>query len=297
MVKVIVGAEHEEFSIHTQLLAFPSPTFYRCVSQLGYESEDIKVEIDCDSGYCHTITMYSEDPSIFKVFYDWLYSGRIPGNFTVHNIAGNDRYIDTVWLDALEMGNRLEITSIVDIALGKIHELFSTEPPLIPSKQFIESLFSKLDEDLEGLQQQIAGHVVYCLKKSVDRSAFKDLVEDEVYQFSAAVGRALLGQANTVDCYLKSGFHDDRFCRVGCSHRQPFDRREDDTAPEACDIPVAPFGLRKFLQNRSRMDTNAEQGMLTAVNHPRVGSVMSMLSVTPVCRVIKMGFTMSTKPI
>ncbi|KAK7892367.1 hypothetical protein LTR67_007463 [Exophiala xenobiotica] len=244
MVKVVVGRDREEFSIHSALLASSSPIFRQCISQrVGYESNDTKMEIDCGCwDGCYTITLHSEHPNVFKVFYDWLYSGRIPGNFTVHKVAGDDRYFDTVWLDTLKMGNRLEITSIADIASGKIQELFSTETLLIPSKQFIEILFSNWDSNLADLQQLIAGHVVYCLTKSVDRSAFQDLLGVQSYNFLSEVGGALLDQVGTGE--LKFGSQVDRVYKVEHPYRQLFGRRAEDTAPQASDIPGAPFGLR-----------------------------------------------------
>ncbi|KAK5242027.1 hypothetical protein LTR20_009112 [Exophiala xenobiotica] len=244
MVKVVVGRDREEFSIHSALLASSSPIFRRCISQLvGYESDDTEMEIDCGCwDGCYTIILHSEHPNVFKVFYDWLYSGRIPGNFTVHKVAGDDRYIDTVWLDTLKMGNRLEITSIADIASGKIQELFSARTRLVPSKQFIEILFSNWDSNLADLQQLIAGHVVYCLTKSVDRSAFQDLLGVQSYNFLSEVGVALLDQVSTGE--LKFGSQVDPVYKVEHPYHQLFGRRAEDTAPQASDIPSAPFGLR-----------------------------------------------------
>ncbi|KAK5447797.1 hypothetical protein LTS15_009296 [Exophiala xenobiotica] len=243
MVEVVVGKDRKAFKIHSALLVSSSPIFRQCISELvGHESNDTKVEIDCGWDGCHTTTLHSEHPSVFKVFYDWLYSGRIPGNFTVHKVAGDDRYIDTVWLDTLKMGNRLEITSIADIASGKIHELFSTETPLIPSKQFIEILFSSWDSNMADLQQQIAGHVVYCLTKSVDRSDFTDLFGIQRHSFLYELGNALLDQVSTGD--LRFGSHGDRVYKVECPHCQPFGHRGEDTAPKASHRPRAPFGLR-----------------------------------------------------
>ncbi|KAI1629739.1 hypothetical protein EDD37DRAFT_617738 [Exophiala viscosa] len=183
VVTVIVGTERKEFTIHSELLFTAVPVFRDYLEEgsshrLPSALNAIRVEggdwNSCDG--CKKIVLPHEDPLLFSLFRDWIYSGRIPDNISRYMKAGHESYPDLFWWRVLQLGEKLRTGSLPGLAVGELEKLFSPEKPSIPSDHFIRSVFDEPSAKWNCMRQYIVRHVAFWVEKSADRNAWHRLL-------------------------------------------------------------------------------------------------------------------------
>ena len=163
-VKIIVGSEGKQFTIHKNLICAASDFFTTALKSNFIEAAEQKVALP------------EESPQLFQLVYDWLYSGRVSDGVTTYVKKEEDVSSgDVFWWEVYEIGDRLMMDRLRVLAVSKILKIFSTKIPLIPSQAFLHSIFEA--EQLPGLEAYMVEHVVYWLQgsaKYTDWSALPD---------------------------------------------------------------------------------------------------------------------------
>ncbi|EXJ87749.1 hypothetical protein A1O1_04675 [Capronia coronata CBS 617.96] len=149
---IVVGDEEQEFLIHKNLLCAASDSFGDT-----WKSAFMKIE---DRRY----RLLGEEPALFQLVQDWLYSGRVPNNVSCYMTKEKSYHTDEFWWNVYRMGARLGMGRINLLAVEKLQTLFWTTWSLVPSTAFIAALFgSQLSPQLEEF---VVGHVAYWLQRS-----------------------------------------------------------------------------------------------------------------------------------
>ncbi len=184
-VKVIVGPQQEEFTVHKTLLCAASEFFKAALSSNFIEGKEQKV------------TLPEDDPQYFQLVYDWLYSGRVADGVSSYLKKEDICAGDIFWWKLFQIGDRLMIDRLCVLAIDKIQKLFSSKKLLVPSKVFIEELFE--DGKLPGLETYMTEHVVYWLQRSKDPSVW-DAMPDAHPKFGQALAKGAIAalKFNTV---------------------------------------------------------------------------------------------------
>ncbi|EED24537.1 conserved hypothetical protein [Talaromyces stipitatus ATCC 10500] len=103
-VDVVVGHEHETFSIHEKLIRASSLFFDKAMSGAWQESAQ------------NTIELPDDEPEIFGLYHHWLYYGTLP----VFCDDVNVEYVNLI--DAYTLGDKLLDTRFQDTAIDAIIE-------------------------------------------------------------------------------------------------------------------------------------------------------------------------------
>ncbi|EXJ82851.1 hypothetical protein A1O3_06666 [Capronia epimyces CBS 606.96] len=162
-VILILGKQKQKFLIHKNLLC-ASSGFFNDV----FNSDFVQVG---DQQY----TLPHDDPGLFHLVQDWLYSGRVPESVSCYMNNETSSHTDEFWWNVYGMGQRLDMSRIKILAVEKLQGLFSTTSALIPSTEFIASLFTSGLSPL--LEEVVVGHVAYWLLRSKANPVWSPLPE------------------------------------------------------------------------------------------------------------------------
>jgi hypothetical protein len=160
VVRILVGQEQEEFTIHKNLI---------CAA-----SELVQAAVD-GNFIVQKVTLPKEDSQLFQLVYDWLYSGRVADGVTTYLKNEDVCSGDIFWWKVYQMGDRLMMDRLRVLAVAKIQRFFTATKPFVPSKQFIEELFD--DTKLPGLETYLVQHVLYWVERSSDVSVWSALAD------------------------------------------------------------------------------------------------------------------------
>ncbi|KIW12537.1 hypothetical protein PV08_09814 [Exophiala spinifera] len=172
MVDVMVGniggtRDAKFFTIHDRLLSASSPVFKDAIDNShDFYHESIKLERS--HGGQLGMKIPDEEAAIFQLFYDWLYSGRVPaslGQYLTRDFQSPDEF----WWEVLLFAERYEISRLTLLATNSLQGLFSSNEPLVPSSDFMGRLFSDDVEEHSCLRKYVSQHVAFWLEKSADR--------------------------------------------------------------------------------------------------------------------------------
>ncbi|KAK4944220.1 hypothetical protein LTR10_016333 [Elasticomyces elasticus] len=180
---IIVGTERKEFTIHSELLFAAVPVFQDYIEKgsshrLPSRVSGVQVEGGdwASSDPCKKLVLPNEDPLLFSLFRDWIYSGRIPDHISRYMKAMHESYADLFWWRVFKLGERLQTGGLVGLAVGELKKLFSAEKPNIPSQHFIECLFDEPSSKLHCMRQYIVRHAAFWLEKSANREVWLQLL-------------------------------------------------------------------------------------------------------------------------
>ena len=147
VVKVIVGSEQQIFTVHKALICTASPFFQTALASGFIEGAEQKVQLP------------EEDPQLFQLAYDWLYSGRVADGVTTYlkkeDVCSGDKF----WWEVYKMGDRLMIDRLRVLALANIQAFFTTKKPLVPSTEFIADLYENGQQS--SLEEWMLGYVMH----------------------------------------------------------------------------------------------------------------------------------------
>jgi hypothetical protein len=208
VVRIVVGQEQEEFTIHTDLICAASELVQAAVDgnfivqKVIFPKEDpqlfqlvcaasefIQAKFDGNfiEGAEQKVTLPKEDPQLFQLVYDWLYSGRVADGVTTYLKNEDVCSGDIFWWKVYQMGDRLMMDRLRVLAVAKIQRFFTATKPFVPSKQFIEELYD--DTKLPGLETYLVQHVLYWVERSSDVSVWSDLADAHM-RFGQALAKA-----------------------------------------------------------------------------------------------------------
>lgn len=211
IAKVLVGTDEKEYTIHKDLLCKSSAFFERALD--GHFSE----------AQTKTIRLPEDEPDIFNILVDWLYTGSCTFDDKCYALLEAQRHtpVDLCWLKVYRMADRMLLPGLQYIAVARIKYTFNSNRPFIPSNAFINSLFDSNGVDPPMLQMYIVHHVIYWLPKSVDKTQWSRLfkVQD---RFGAEVAVVMAhGGTWEVDHPDRDAFFDTNlaFDHEGLGHR------------------------------------------------------------------------------
>ena len=173
-VKLIVGPQQKEFTIHKNLICVASEFFKAALASNFVEGNEQKVVLPED------------DPQYFQVIYDWLYSGRVAGSVSTYLKKEDICAGDIFWWKLYQIGDRLMIERLRMLAIDKIQNLFSGKNPFVPSKMFIAELCE--DGKLPGLETYMTEHVIHWLQLSKDPAVW-NVLPDAHPRFAEALAK------------------------------------------------------------------------------------------------------------
>ncbi|KIW65947.1 hypothetical protein PV04_08160 [Phialophora macrospora] len=177
VVKIVVGCQQEEFTIHKNLICAASEFV-----QAALNSNFIE-------GAKQRFILPEEDPQVFQMVYDWLYSGRVADGVTTYLKKEEVCSGDIFWWKVYHMGDRLIMDRLRVLAIAKLQHFFTTRKPFVPSKQFIEELFD--NAKLPGLETYMVHHVVFWLEQSSEVSVWSNLADAHM-RFGQALAKAVM---------------------------------------------------------------------------------------------------------
>ena len=179
VIPIVVGPEgaQRKFTIHKNLICAASEFFQAALSSNFVEASEQKVNLP------------EEDPQMFQLLYNWLYSGRVAKGVSSYLKKDDVCSGDMFWWKVYLMGDRLMIDSLRVLAVAMIQKIFTTKKALIPNKVFIEEVFES--GKLPNLELYIVEHVVYWLERSVDPTVWHALPDAHV-RFGKDVAKATI---------------------------------------------------------------------------------------------------------
>lgn len=198
-VEIIVGAERKSFIIHTELLFATAPVF-RDFFTSGFSdrlpsTDTIRAESD-GWGYPRNLIVPHEDPLLFQLFRDWLYSGCVPDNVSRYIMAGDPCYEDVFWWRVVKLAERLQIDRLTVLAVGELECIFSQDQATVPSPVFVTSVFEEPTWALQCWGHHIVLHAAFWLERSADRSIWLSLLNSHkdipVALLTALVGKKIV---------------------------------------------------------------------------------------------------------
>jgi hypothetical protein len=178
IVKVIVGPTQEECIVHKNLLCAASKFFERSLN--GQFGESISQEVK----------LPEDDPVLFECVCDWLYLHDTDSKGSLAFARARHLWFeDHLWLQIYRMADRLMMPGLKATAFHKAATTFTKYMPVIPSREFLKSLFD--DETPLALQMYVVEHVAYWLPKSAKKDQWGSLfmIHD---RFGAEMALAML---------------------------------------------------------------------------------------------------------
>ncbi|ETI25631.1 hypothetical protein G647_02405 [Cladophialophora carrionii CBS 160.54] len=163
VVRIIVGPQQEEFTIHKNLICAASTFFQTALTGNFIEGAEQKV------------TLSEEDPQYLQLAYDWLYSGRVADGVTTYLQKEDVCSGDIFWWRVYHLGDRLMMDQLRVLAVAKIQNFFTIRKPFVPSTQFIEELFDHAK--LPCLETYMVQPVVFWLHSSADATVWSGLAD------------------------------------------------------------------------------------------------------------------------
>ncbi len=161
MVKVFVGPEEEEFVIHKNLLCASSKFFERALNS-GFVEDKLQ-----------ELRLPEEQAALFAFFSDWLYNiGDVSSSMIQ---ARKQQYFDEYFLTVYRMADRLMIRGLQVLAFHRIKETFTHLEKILPSREFLRSLFGEEGAPL-AIQMYVVRHVVYWLATAPHAEKYAELL-------------------------------------------------------------------------------------------------------------------------
>lgn len=217
-VEIILGAERKSFTIHKELLFVHAPVF-RDFFTSGFSNrlastDTIRVNHDAWDPSRYNFVVPHEDPLLFQLFRDWLYSGRVPESVARYIKAGDPCYEDAFWWRVVQLAQRLQIDRLTVLAAGELECIFSQDQATVPSAEFVASVFDEPSSELHCWRHHIVLHTAFWVEKSADRSVWFSVLDGHK-AIAGELVTALLGKQN---------FHPQQgFPRSLCSKNCPHD--------------------------------------------------------------------------
>ncbi|EXJ82852.1 hypothetical protein A1O3_06667 [Capronia epimyces CBS 606.96] len=153
IVKVLVGSEQEEFTVHRDLLCAASKFFDRALAGPFIEGQTQEVRLP------------EELAHVFTFLVEWLYIGGYLDTTYPSLVRSRQRdFKDDYYLKVYLMADRLMVPGLQLLSFQRIREIFGDKAATLPSRDFLHSLFS------EGvplaLQMHVLEHAAYWFFKS-----------------------------------------------------------------------------------------------------------------------------------